>query len=284
MLSPYELSLLFALAKDHWTGEGEIVDLGCLYGLTTRCFADGVRMNETVSSADKKRRVYAYDLFLAEDYEWWVQPSKTVHAGSWFSEFLDVVRDHLDFIAPCPGDLARMNWGGRPIEILMIDAAKSWSLNQIILERFFPRLIPGKSIVIQQDYVNHAEYWVAMTMERLKEYFEPLDFIYGASGVFCLTREIPAEALKFDISRQSIEANSRLPHGAIQKAPPSVSEVLKVAEAQFMFDQHHHEIARELLKQVRGDVRAEDHSNDFSEIAQGCSQILSRALDQIAVR
>jgi hypothetical protein len=43
----------------------------------------------------------------------------------------------------------------------------------------------------------------------------------------------------FDISRQPIEANSGLLHGAIQKAPPSVADVLKVAEARFMFDQGH---------------------------------------------
>jgi hypothetical protein len=275
MLSSYELSLLFALAKDYWTGAGEIVDLGCLYGLTTRCLSEGVLLNTNVPKDRKRRRIYAYDLFLAEDYDWWTQSSDTVHAGSWFSEFLDVNRDQLDFIAPCPGNLTRMAWGDRPIEILMVDAAKSWELNHWIVSHMFPRLIPGRSVVIQQDYVNFAEYWIAITMEHLRQYFEPLDFIYGATAVYLLTKPIPSEAMHHDLAVESAQTKFALLERAIRLSPPSVTEVLKVAKAKMFVDLGDQASARDVLATVRTDVKAERKTNDFSEIAAGCLRMLA---------
>ena len=58
MLMPYELSLLYALAKDYWHGEGAIVDTGCLYGLTTRMFADGILKNPHVPLSEKSGVIF----------------------------------------------------------------------------------------------------------------------------------------------------------------------------------------------------------------------------------
>src|SRR5262245_50115214 len=67
MLSRGEAAVCYTLAKDHWTGAGEIVDLGCLMGLSTHSFALGVAQNERVSASAKKSRISCYDLFLSSD-------------------------------------------------------------------------------------------------------------------------------------------------------------------------------------------------------------------------
>ena len=54
------------------------------------------------------------------------------------------------------GNLLALDWTGGPIEILFIDLAKSWDLNRWVLTKTFPRLIPGHSVVIQQDWVHFA--------------------------------------------------------------------------------------------------------------------------------
>ena len=53
MLSIYELSLLFALAKDIYKGWGYIIDAGSLLGVTTFALAKGLSENTIVE--DKKR-------------------------------------------------------------------------------------------------------------------------------------------------------------------------------------------------------------------------------------
>lgn len=282
MLSSYELAMLFALAKDYWTGQGEIVDLGCLYGLTTRCFAEGAKLNGRVADAQKIKRIYAYDLFLAQDYEWWTQASPTIHAGSWFPEFLDLNKADLDLIVPCPGDLLAMNWGAKPIEILMVDAAKTWALNQFVVTRMFPALIPGQSVVVQQDYFNFAEYWIAITMEYFADYFEPLDAIYGASATFRTLREIPPEAASFDLASLPASEKVRLMDQAIGKARDSSAEVLKTAKATLLIDLGELDAARETLATVRTNMEGDRSPHDFSGIAAGCAPQVAARLELAA--
>jgi hypothetical protein len=270
MLTSYELAMLFALAKDYWTGEGDIVDLGCLYGLTTRCFAEGLKLNSAVSDERKAKRIYAYDLFLAQDYEWWTQSSPTIHAGSWFAEFVDVNRDELNYIVPCPGDLLKLNWGDNPIEILMVDAAKAWPLNHFVVSRMFPRLMPGRSVVIQQDYMHYHEYWIALTMEHYSDFFEPLDFVYGASGIFLNTKQIPPEAAAFDLSTLSPHEKLELMDRAIAKAPPSGAEVVKTAKAKLLLDLGEIDAAKNMLGSVTTEKRSAESFDDFSGIAESC--------------
>lgn len=283
MLSSYELSIVFALAKDYWRGEGEIVDLGCLYGLTTRCFAEGIKLNEYVPESSKKKRIYAYDLFLAQEYEWWTQRSETIHAGSWFDEFLAVNQHELAYIVPCPGDLLKMNWGAKPIEILMVDAAKAWPLNQFVISRMFPRLIPGRSVVIQQDYMHFNEYWIAITMEYFDDYFQPLDFVYGASGLFLATKPIPEEVAAYDLSKLPPNEKIRLMDQAIFKAKPSGAEVLKTAKAKLLVDLGLASRAEELLSTVRFEKLSAESFDDFSGIAESCVASVRAAIAQTSV-
>lgn len=279
MLSSYELSLLFALAKDYWTGAGEIVDLGCLNGVTTRCFGDGLRLNTNVDDTAKTGRIYAYDLFLPEDYQWWMASSATIHAGSVFPEFLRLNRDNLDYIVPCPGDLLRMNWGDRPIEILLVDAAKTWALNQFVVSRMFPALIPGKSVVVQQDNINFYEYWIAITMEYFADYFEPLDTVYGASGVYLAKRAIPADVAAFDLAALSPARKLQLMDQAIARARGSAVEVLKTAKVKLLIELGDPSAARKVLASVRTDLQGDRSPHDFSSIAKGCAQMVTPYLE-----
>ncbi|MGH7211225.1 MAG: hypothetical protein ACREF1_07155, partial [Acetobacteraceae bacterium] len=74
--------------------------------------------------------------------------------------------------------------------------SKGWSLNDYILMNWMPSLIPGRSILIQQDQVEEHHVWVAITMEMLADYFETIDFTPHSSMVYRPTREIPRSALE----------------------------------------------------------------------------------------
>jgi hypothetical protein len=96
-----------------------------------------------------------------------------------------------------PGDITASRWIGAPIEILFIDVAKHWTVCDWITENLFPYLIPGKSIVVQQDYLyHHWNAWLHVTMEHYHDHFEMLcDTTYN-SVVFLFKKRFAREMIQ----------------------------------------------------------------------------------------
>ena len=168
MLSAQELELLYTLSRDHYTGRGDIVDGGAFLGGSTLVLAAGLRDNQ--AALDKAGRVHSYDMFIADHF---------------VSQFIDgypegattrpyyngVIADVASYVTVHEGDIATFPWpAGRAIEILFIDVAKSWDTNDVLIQQFFPRLIPGQSTVIQQDYHWPHTPWISITMELLADH------------------------------------------------------------------------------------------------------------------
>ena len=96
-----------------------------------------------------------------------------------------------------PGDVRTASWTGGPIEILFIDIAKHWTVCDWITWQFFPHLIPGRSVVVQQDYLYERwTGWLHVTMEFYSEYFEYACDTGVNSVAFLNTRPIPADVLR----------------------------------------------------------------------------------------
>lgn len=200
MMVSEEVNFLFSLAKDTYTGEGEIVDAGCLLGGSTVAFGEGLKRNETLELKSKYGRIHSYDLFEYYDYMKDLTIKEVKKEGeSLLPEFSNNVIDYYEFLSIYPGDILKRSWGNEKIELLFIDLSKSRELNQHLVRSFFGNLIPGKSIVIQQDYYFDYCYWIHLTMEFFAEYFETIDYPGGATLPFKLVREIPKELLEIDI-------------------------------------------------------------------------------------
>src|SRR4029079_859233 len=149
MLSAQELHLLYSLARDTYTGRGEIVDGGAFLGGSTLALACGLRDNTQV--ADKSFRIHSYDYFVADHFVAQFIPG--FPEGQSTRPYYDsVIAGVADHVAVHEGDVTTFPWPAqRPIEILFIDVAKSWETNDFLLHQFFPRLQAG-SFVIPQDY------------------------------------------------------------------------------------------------------------------------------------
>ena len=167
MLSAQELDLLYTLARDRYTGRGEIVDGGAFLGGSTLALACGLRDNRAV--ADKDRRIHSYDLFVSDSFvsqfiDGYPEGTST---RPYYDGVIAPVASHVDVHQ---GDIANFPWPrDRGIEILFIDVAKSWETNDYLLRQFFPRLLPGAS-VIQQDYHWPHTPWISITMELLADH------------------------------------------------------------------------------------------------------------------
>jgi len=280
MLSAYELALLYALAKDWYTGAGEMIDGGPLLGLSTYAMARGLAENQRPVST--RRRIYSFDLFLARDMGWHAEGSDS-GTGSVLDRFVEINREYLDSISISAGDLLDMGWDGKPIEVLFIDVAKSWDLNAWTLRNWYPALIPGQSMVVHQDYVYFNQYWVALTMAWLSEYFERCEEVFGATVCFLNRSPIPAEKLNANLAALPLSDKVRLMEQAIRASSPSAAEVLKCGLAYCLVEHGEIQEARNILCSVRP-AAGPDLETDFSGIAASNVQIVSEIIDRRTVQ
>lgn len=198
MLMESELRLLHHLAAEYYTGEGVIVDAGSFLGGSTVALADGLRRNARCRPTVGEKPIHSYDRFEVEE---WTRgqffPWSTRAESSFRHLFDENTRPLSDLIQVHAGEITSQEWSGAPIEILFIDIAKYWTICDWVTWQFFPHLIPGKSIVVQQDYLYHQwNSWLHVTMEFYSDYFEYVCDTEINSVAFLNTKKIPDAVLR----------------------------------------------------------------------------------------
>lgn len=279
MLSPYEITFLYHTAKNVYTNNGAIVDLGPFYGLSTYAFASGIANNKKKKSFDLKSRkhIYTYDLYLSSGFDWFIE--ECPKTGSIFMDFYEIVRDYIDMIHISPGDFMNMTWREHPVEVLFVDIAKTFELNDHVIQNFFPNLIIG-STLIQQDYVYFSEYWVQLTMEIFKEYFELQEFIMGASAVYKVTKPIPKHYQNFSIKKEFSDNELIKMHELIVDGSDAyVKDVIKCAHCKLLYDLGRYKESFEYLQTVSTKKLTDDPIIDFCEIARSNKIMMERLLE-----
>jgi hypothetical protein len=188
MLSAQELDLLYTLARDRYTGCGDIVDGGAFLGGSTLALGCGLRDNRVVD--DKRGRIHSYDLFRADKYVNQFLPGYP--EGTSTRPYYDqAIAEVADQVTVHEGDITTSPWpADRPIEIFFIDVAKSWEINDFLLDQFFPNLIPGVSTVIQQDYHWPHTPWLSITMALLADHVTYLGSMPWATAYYRWDRAI----------------------------------------------------------------------------------------------
>jgi hypothetical protein len=191
MLARNEQAMLHWLARNmDLSGSGCIVDAGCVLGGSTLSLASGLHANLSIGSKDY--RIHTYDIFLAPNDVYSLgligndrKPGDTVL--DIFSRNLGQYSRHVMVHS---GDFIEASPPKRPIDILFIDITKTRQLNSKVILEFFPLLIPGQSIVVQQDHNDHSCPWANATMEYLEKYFEVL-CDESSSRLFLYKKRIP---------------------------------------------------------------------------------------------
>jgi SAM-dependent methyltransferase len=198
MLVPDELRLLHHLAEDYYSGMGVIVDGGSFLGGSTVALADGLRRNPQRWRRREERVIHSFDRFEVEEWTRGLYfPHTTMPGASFREQFDGHIAPWADLVEVHAGDILAHTWNGGAIEILFIDLAKHWKVCDWVTWQFFPHLIPGRSIVVQQDYLyHHWVGWLHVTMEFYADYFEYVCDTEVNSVVFLNTKEIPQSVLR----------------------------------------------------------------------------------------
>ncbi len=193
MLTPEERQLY------HWLGRraeglGASVDLGAYAGGSAALLLSGLMRS------GQPYHVHSYDRFRSSKAFWArYMPDEPQPSGD-DADLLPVVRRHLapwqDQVTLHIGDIGEKHWAGGPIEILSVDAAKGAVMADHVAAEFFPALIPGQSIVVQQDYLMAVQPWLCAQMVALRDCFLPLVHVPKVGLVFlCLAPVTPAALL-----------------------------------------------------------------------------------------
>jgi hypothetical protein len=215
MLSRREKRMLFWLALNYYSRAGAVVDLGAYLGGSAICLAAGLRAQGVTD-----RVLHSYDLFKLGAYELERDfPDGAPPGNSTRSIFDANLMAYADLLATHEGDLLEQRWDGSDVEILFVDIAKSSASWDHVVEQFFPALIPGRSVVVMQDYLfERGGPWHQVVMEHLQDQLRYLvDAEYG-SALFLNTRKVTEEdvaSARWDNISESERV--RLMHQAIER-------------------------------------------------------------------
>jgi hypothetical protein len=194
MICDDESRFLHWISRNRVQGDGCIVDLGPLAGGSTHALCSGVALNPRAAG---RTRVHSYDLWrFHPDWQSLFPGQKLRRGASVHPLFMKNLQGFRDTVVSHAGDILKYRWGGEPIEILFIDAAKSPELWTHILREFLPHCVPGRTLIVQQDWVCAQCPWIHITTARLSEYLVPVDSPLGATVAFLLRRPIPASLLE----------------------------------------------------------------------------------------
>ena len=244
MLSLEERELLGWLTANYARGAGAVVDGGCFVGGSTVPLAEGLR------ASGREGVIDVYDLFEVEPYmtDFYFKDTD-LRPGDSFRPLFDANTAHVaDRLAVHEGDLAVNGWSGAPIEVMFVDCAKAWSLNDFIVQEFFSCLIPGRSIVVQQDYVYATCPWVVLTMEALADCFVPVGFAEYCSVVYLCVGDVSREAAA--ISELGHERRMELMERAMARFRGYPRAVLACAQAFLLVEHGDLEAANALIDRV----------------------------------
>jgi len=192
-----EQQFLYLLARDYYRGVGLIVDAGIFLGSSTRAYTAGLRDRPDLDRLLRAGRpVRSYDLALCDDF---MASLINAHYGKNYQpgdSFLEILANNIrgceDCVQFCPGDITDQTVDV-PIEVLFLDVCKTSAVNTHMIKEFFPRLIPGHSVLIQQDFVHEWLPWIHVAMGFFEPYFQFLGVVgESPSAVWLNTRKIPS--------------------------------------------------------------------------------------------
>jgi len=194
-----EKRMLYTLVKEYPRQIETIIDAGCFLGASTLSFGIALEEREWARGGGElhDRPVFSYDLFLNDSFGRALIRRKTGKRtqdhDNLLPFFLHTVGDKLRYCNVVAGDVCDFPWTPeRKIDILFLDLLKMSRINDFCVENFFPALVPGESVVIQQDYLHEYVPWIPITMKLMEEWFDFLGFCQS-SAIYAVQKPISAE-------------------------------------------------------------------------------------------
>lgn len=229
MLSKAERRLLYTLARD-FAVDGAVVDAGCFLGGSSAALLAGQRDRPVPWSGPP---VESYDLFRVEEFTIpKFFPEKESRIGESFRRRYDahMARFAMPHVVH-EGDITEIGWSGGPIDVLFLDVLKSWEINDAVLRDFFPSLVPGRSVIVHQDYGWGDTPWIPISVELMRDSLVLVDWMEWGSHAFFVERELPRDVLEEGVGGLDLETKLELIDRAVARAEGWVQGMVEISRA-----------------------------------------------------
>lgn len=267
------------------TGEGVIAELGCWLGSATIPLATGLSRNPRPEA--RSGPIHVFDLFRWDPgMEHFVRGTRLEGRFAAEESFLDAYLEELGPYRPLveahEGDLAEGGWTGGPIELLVVDAMKSWGLATTIVSEFYPALIPGKGLLFHQDFAHWRTPWIHLVQYRLRDSFElAYDIPRSDCSVFRLVRPLPPELVGATYDQGSfdqVEIDAAFEH-SIRLSSAAKHPNIRAAKIRLLIDMGDEARARAELERCRSEGLSFD-----SDLRLAAELLDERARPAVATR
>jgi hypothetical protein len=277
-LSFHDRLVYYWVGRSFFTGFGAIVDAGALIGGSATLIGCGLRQNPRAPGLTK--RVLSYDLFedtadgpmvqAIRAYPDLIVPEAVDGRVNFEPLFRAQTAAYADLIDIRRGDIRAQGYKDElPIEVLSIDVGKTPDLMLYVAQEFMPRLVPEKSIVLNQDYLFAYQPWLPMAMELLGDCFvKEFDAPTGCTSIHRLTRPITKELVRERLGETGADyfklENVRCIDAARQKeSSPHNKLILRAAMIHAYWILGRRRTAQALARQC-----LEEHNLSIADVAQ----------------
>ncbi len=152
-----------------------IIDAGIFLGSSTLSFASGLRAQNESFKIGKPIRSFERAITTPAMYRDANIKERYPTVGQDYSEYLRELLDEVLHLCDLRiGDIRNQTHDGQAIEILFLDILKTMPIFEHCNRLFMPYLIPGQSVVIQQDFFWHLDWFINAYMGYFKDNFEVL--------------------------------------------------------------------------------------------------------------
>lgn len=193
MLTRSEQKLYHWIMAEWASGAGAVVELGCYAGGSTARLAEGHRVGGLNS------KIHAFDRFRVNKFgkEKHLYPAgiEPFEGDDLLPLAKKLLLPWVDRIELHPGMIEDQIWPGEVIEVLVMDASKNTCTTDRFAEMFFPSLIVGHALVVQQDYLHWKQPWIAVQMELMANCFTPVAYAPSDTIVFRCDAKVDEETL-----------------------------------------------------------------------------------------
>ena len=226
MLAQEEAQYYIWLTESIYEGHGAIVDLGAWLGLSAACLATGLDRGQ------KEGKIFSFDRFEWDtDYMSPIYDGKLEDGEDFLPVFRQLTAPWAHRIDVEKQDLLQYQWNRGPIELLVVDAAKTWELTNSILRGFGPALIPGKSRVLFQDFNYEYCHWLPLLIDSRPDLWEEAEATDGGwTATFRPRRELFTLGGIEEIYQEtsfSFDQAARIFQARITRASPFVRRSLR---------------------------------------------------------
>jgi len=198
MMSGLEVRFLFGLARYHFCGLGNFFEAGLFLGASTVAFGLGL----SLPPAGSGKVLESYDQFIADtimaEKITSHYPKVRLRPGE---SFASIYTQNTQSVAHLQdlyiGDIGTaLQTRSGPLEIVFLDVLKTQSLVGPVMRGTLPRMIPGHSVLIHQDFMHENLPWIHVSMGVLTAFFEHVITLPCCTVAFLNTKPVPEETLR----------------------------------------------------------------------------------------